>query len=801
MIHQQQQFDVVVCGGGLAGFCAAVAAARHGATTCLIQDRPVFGGNSSSEIRVTPHGTAAFHAYARETGILSELLIEERARNHVQIMENGWTNSVWDMVMYDMAMRTPNLTCHLNTSVVDVIMAPGREGRSGDGDDEANVQLGYYHRPTRHPDGPGRIQAVVARVANAEVNLNIEGRYFIDCTGDGLVAHRAGCEWRMGTEGRAEFDEVHAPEHAGTDTMGNSIHIRAYDQHRPCPYTAPDWAMHYDDAAFFYEQGRKPYDIRGGFWWIEIGIPWHTITDAETIRHELTRHALGVWEYMKNKDERMKKLGIDTWALDWIGQVPGKRESRRILGRYFMTEHDIQQKTVFPDEIAYGGWFIDLHTPGGLLAPTSEPASAENYNATSEYQAKSYCGPYGIPLRILIAKDIDNLAMAGRNVSTTHAALGTVRVMATTALMGQAIGTACAVALEKDLDIGDVPERAITDVQQRLLDDGCFLPNYGNASEHDLARVANVTASSEAGYAGVGPYTPGHHEGLARWVDQDVDSDRTKLEFRRGQWLAIGIDRLDTLSVCLTNKTDQPQQVEAWIVPVEHIWDYRIDTGAVLAAAKLQVPPGKLQWIDWPVNLDGDADLKPGTYVRLDLGANEHIHWHMAMHTIVPGHVAAFQMAPNKMRRFADGQTMAVKVSPPQPCFGAANAINGVARPHRFTNLWRSDPSQPLGQWLQLEWDRPQRITTVQLTFPGHLLREYHACQPFYRDSQCARDYELQAWVDDAWQTVLQVEGNYHTRRRHVLDEPVQTMKLRVVIHATNGDPAAAVYEVRCYGA
>ena len=112
-----------------------------------------------------------------------------------------------------------------------------------------------------------------------------------------------------------------------------------------------------------------------------------------------------------------------------------------------------------------------------------------------------------------------------------------------------------------------------------------------------------------------------------------------------------------------------------------------------------------------------------------------------------------------------------------------------------------SDPSQPLGQWLQLEWDRPQRIATIQLTFPGHLLREYHACQPFYRDSQCARDYELQAWVDDAWQTVLQVEGNYHTRRRHVLDRPVQTMKLRVVIHATNGDPAAAVYEVRCHGA
>src|ERR1700739_2482064 len=113
----QEQFDVVVCGGGLAGFCAAVAAARNGAKTCLIHNRPVFGGNSSSEVRVTPHGAAAFHAYARETGILSELLIEERSRNHEVIFENGWTNSVWDLTLYEMAMATPNLTFHVNTAI------------------------------------------------------------------------------------------------------------------------------------------------------------------------------------------------------------------------------------------------------------------------------------------------------------------------------------------------------------------------------------------------------------------------------------------------------------------------------------------------------------------------------------------------------------------------------------------------------------------------------------------------------------------------------------------------------------
>ncbi|MGO4495510.1 FAD-dependent oxidoreductase [Paenibacillus sp. 2RAB27] len=125
--QKTEKYDVVVCGGGLAGFCAAVASARQGVRTCLVQDRPVFEGDSSSEVRVTPHGVAAFHVYAKETGLISELLIEERAHNHETVFENGWTNSVWDMTMYDMAQRTENLTFYLNTTILDVRMANARK--------------------------------------------------------------------------------------------------------------------------------------------------------------------------------------------------------------------------------------------------------------------------------------------------------------------------------------------------------------------------------------------------------------------------------------------------------------------------------------------------------------------------------------------------------------------------------------------------------------------------------------------------------------------------------------------------
>lgn len=759
----EEKFDVVVVGGGLAGFCAAVSAARLGINTCLIQNRPVFGGNSSSEVRVTPHGACAFHAYARETGIISELLIEERANNHETIFENGWTNSVWDLTLYNMAQNTPHLTTHVNSDVYQVEMASDRT-----------------------------IAAVKARVLGAETELVARAEVFIDASGDGVVAALAGCEWRMGSEGRDEFGEEHAPPVASSDVMGSSIHFKTKDMGRPCPFHAPEWAMRYDDASFFYQEGRLPKDERGGYWWLEIGIPYNTIGDNEKIRHELTRHALGVWDWMKNKDPKMKVL-TRNYALDWIGQVPGKRESRRIMGQYIMTGNDSANCTPFPDEVAFGGWFIDLHTPGGLLAQDSEPASKENYSTFSEYSVKSYAGPYGIPLRCLIAKDVDNLMMAGRNISVTHAALGTVRVMNTTALMGQAAGTTAALSLKQHLPVGAAPQKLIHAIQQQLLRDGCFLPNCKNQDELDLARKARPSASSEALLYGAGPDSNGFHDGLNFWQDQPQYLNE-KIENRRGQVIAVGNERIDSLEVFLHNKSEELQEVTVSLSRVNHIWDYRVTPSEELAQATLQVPPGK-NWVAWPVALQ---NAPTGSYVRLDIMANCHVKWLVAGR-IESGHVAMYQIAPTKMRRFGHGHTLSFKVLPAQRCYGPENVTSGVTRPHRFTNLWKSDPNLPLPQWLELSWDEAQAVRHVELTFPGHLLREYHAYAPFYRDPQCPRDYTIEAYRDGVWNTLVNIEGNFHRHRRHGLPESVTTDRLRIVVHATNGDPSAQIYEVRCY--
>jgi hypothetical protein len=756
------KYDVVVAGGGLAGFCAAVAAARNGANTCIVQNRPVFGGNSSSEIRVTPHGACAFHAYARETGIISELLIAERAANHEEIFENGWTNSVWDLTMYNMVQATPNLTAYLNANVEEVIVQPDQ-----------------------------RIKSIRAIVQNAETKLDIEGEIFIDCTGDGLIAHLAGCEWRMGTEGRSEFNEPHAPEKASNDVMGNSIHFKTKNVGKPVPFIAPNWARKYDDAGFFYKQGRLPKEERGGYWWIEIGVPFNTITDNEAIRHELTRHALGVWDWMKNKDPRMKVI-TENYALDWIGQVPGKRESRRIMGEYLMTEHDPQNCTAFYDEIAFGGWFIDLHTPGGLLAHHSEPASNENYSTFSEYAVKSYAGPYGIPLRCLIAKDVENLMMAGRNVSVTHAALGTVRVMNTCALMGQAAGTCAALCVENGIPLKNAPQQLIKTIQQTLLRNGCFLLNQKNEDPLDVALKAKVTASSESLMYGAEPDSPFFSNGLKVWRDQPQYQNEC-LETVHGQLIAVASSKLEWIELLLENLSNEPQQVAVSLKKVQHIWDYRLAGNFEMAATWLEVEPGK-HWVRWVLEMD----IEPGTFIRIDAGPNNKVLWHTAS-CIIPGHMSMYQISTDRMRRFGNGHTLSFRVSPSQACFGPNNIQSGVTRPYAYTNLWKSDEKANLPQWIELAWKDKQTIKTVECTFPGHLLREYHAYDPFYRDPQCPADYSIECLENEKWIPVVSIEGNFQRHRVHHFSFPVSTNKLRLVIYATNGDPSAQVYEIRCY--
>ncbi|MBR2465435.1 MAG: FAD-dependent oxidoreductase [Clostridia bacterium] len=427
--------DFCVVGGGMAGVSAAIAAARHGATVVLIQDRPVLGGNASSEVRMMIAG--AHGKDNREAGILEEIECENYYIN------TGLKYSVWDSVIYGKVMAEKNITLLLNTSCLDAEM-----------------------------DGK-RIKSVKAWQSNAETFHIVEAKYFADCSGDSILAPLTGAAYRYGREARDEFGESIAPEKEDKYTMGMSCILQARETDSKKIFIKPEWAYTYEtDTDFPYrEHDELP---KNNYWWIELGGTGDCLHGVNDYQEELVKIAYGVWDHIKNQQDH----GADNWELEWIGLLPGKRESRRYVGRYIINENDVRAEGKFPDVVAYGGWTMDDHFPEGFYYGKG--------TSTIWHPAPS---PWGIPFRALYARDIENLLFAGRNVSVTHVALSSIRVMATCALMGQAIGTAAA-QMTKD---GTTPDTVdIKALQQTLMDDDCYLPGF-KREQKAPTRVAKLS--------------------------------------------------------------------------------------------------------------------------------------------------------------------------------------------------------------------------------------------------------------------------------------------------------------------
>ncbi len=431
-------FDVCVVGGGLAGMCAAIAAARRGAKTVLVQDRPVLGGNASSEIRMWIGG--AHGKGLREAGIIEEIEL-------ANILRNPLSNySTWDSILYEKVRFQPNLTSLLNCTV---------NGLTMDGDRIASVRAWQLTTETWH---------------------TIHARLFADCSGDSILAPLSGAEFRIGREAAAEFNEDIEPPVGDTRTMGMSCLLQLREMPEPQPYTPPSWANRYETDA---DLPNRHHGIPGNnFWWVELGGEQDSIHDTETLRDELLKAAFGIWDHIKNRGEH----GAANWVLDWVGFLPGKRESRRYVGDHILTQNDVRAGGPFEDVVAYGGWSMDDHHPAGLRHP-GKP--------TVFHPAPS---PYGIPYRCLYSRNIANLFCAGRNISTTHAALSSTRVMATCAILGQAAGTAAALAIRDGLLPRGVYEKLRAELQQALMDDDCYLPGLKREIA-TISRTAQLTAS------------------------------------------------------------------------------------------------------------------------------------------------------------------------------------------------------------------------------------------------------------------------------------------------------------------
>lgn len=439
--------DIVVIGGGMSGICAALAAARNGAKVVLIQNRSRLGGNASSEIRMHISGSSALRQVWRETGILEEIMLDDAVLNQ----QNAYP--MFDFVMYDKVIREPNITLLLDTALYDAVAKQRK------------------------------VQSIVAFCSPTEEIYEITARHFADCTGDGTLAALVGASYMRGREAESKWNESLAFPKADKEGMGNSLLFMADEFGKEMPFIAPKWARKYEYEDFRH-RGVSTFEY--GYWWIELGGQYDAVGDGQKLHHELLAILFGVWDYIKNSGNHPESAN---WALTWVGMVQGKRESRRIEGDLIMTQRDIQVPQEYADGVTYGGWSLDDHPPAGMDDTSLKPAR--------QIPLK---GPYPIPLRALYSKDFDNLWMAGRNISVSHVALSSTRVMATCAAIGQAVGTAMQYALANNKSSGKEIVNSKNDIErlrQILLRQDQSMVNIVNEDPKDLARKASVSASAE----------------------------------------------------------------------------------------------------------------------------------------------------------------------------------------------------------------------------------------------------------------------------------------------------------------
>jgi hypothetical protein len=439
--------DLFIAGGGMSGVCAAVAAARHGAKVVLVQDRSRLGGNSSSEVKMHIVG-ADIHGGRpgwREGGLIEEFRLDDAVGNPQRSRE------MWDLLLYDKLKSEPNITLLLDTT------CSGAETSNG------------------------RIQRVLARSDKTEHLYRVTSKLFADCTGDCRLGLEAGAEIRTGREAKSEFNESLGLEQADEHTLGSSILFTSRDYGKSMPFTPPAWARKITRDMLRFRPIRT---WEYGYWWVEWGGHIDPIRDNERIRFELLAITLGVWDYIKNSGDHPSS---ESWALDWLGMIPGKRGSRRMVGDHILTEDDLMGRNPdFADAVCIGGWGLDDHPPGGFDRDDLQP-----------FRTIPPPVPYNIPLRALYSRNVGNLLMAGRNISATHIAFTSTRVMATCAVIGQAMGTAAAYCIQRGL----VPRQLAHDqshvkqLQQLLLRDDQTIRDLPNSDPLDLARGAEVLAS------------------------------------------------------------------------------------------------------------------------------------------------------------------------------------------------------------------------------------------------------------------------------------------------------------------
>ncbi|MEK3884782.1 FAD-dependent oxidoreductase [Paenibacillus sp. PL2-23] len=737
--------DLTVVGGGMPGICAAIQAARLGMKVALINNRGYLGGNASPENRINvagADGAQEFNFYARETGIMEELRLENLYRNP---QGNAY---LWETVLLDFVMRELNLSLYLNTNVDRV-----------------------------ETDGKGCIVYVSGAQQGTEKRFDFYSPLFLDDTGDGTVGYLAGAEYRTGREAKSEFNERIAPDEADNHVLLSTLSWYSKDTGRPAKFVMPDFAnsLSVEEALQHREipermEGNTRYEGYRMQWFYEIGHGKDQIEHNEEIMQNHRELVFGIWNHIKNSGS----YDSAQYDLEFVSSAPGKRESRRLIGDYILTEGDIVEQTDFEDAIGYGGWSIDLHATEGFFSK----------DMTTRHFVLH--GVYPIPYRSCYSKNITNLFVASRCMSTTHVAFGSTRVMATLAVLGQSCAAAAYLCRKYNVKPREVLQQHMKELQQLLLANDQYIIGKQNDDALDLCRRATVSTSS---------------------VHVSSMEQMTSSQTLDGKYaLIVPVKkRVEELSLQLRSESATELHYTVY-APAKHqnyAPQIKLYEGIVKVPATTE-----FTWIHLPVHAETDTgklfiELEPNPGIQLGMCEDE-----------VNGVFLLKKRPMNRRTTFCDIDTLEVKkemwklekglpcyrTTPEQDVYGAENVINGLSRNHGLPNLWLSDLTNG-DEELCIRFPDLQTISQLQLAFDSNLNYNYDNLE-IYKDFSVfptlVKDYTVYAKSKDDYVEVIAVQDNYH-RVNRLQFEPIQTNECKIVFHRTNGARRVGVYEVRAY--
>ncbi|MDQ8182576.1 FAD-dependent oxidoreductase [Pelagicoccus sp. SDUM812005] len=741
--------ELVVVGGGLAGVCAAIAAARRGVDTVLVQDRPVLGGNASSEVRLWALGATSHlgnnNRWSREGGLIDEILAENLYRNR------DGNPLIFDTLLLEKVREEPKLRLLLNTAVFAL---KKREAK--------------------------RIESVEAFCSQNATLYKIEAPYFCDASGDGILGFAAGAAFRVGAERESEFGEKFTPSEEYGELLGHTIYFYTKDVGKPVDYVAPSFALK-DITALPKYRSINVKDQGCKLWWVEFGGSLDTIHDSEDIKWELWKIVYGIWNYIKNSG---KFPEAETLTLEWVGTIPGKRESRRFEGDYMLKQQDIVEGARFDDAVAFGGWSIDLHPQDGVY---------RDLPSCDQWHAK---GIYQIPYRCYYSRNLDNLFLAGRIISASHVAFGSSRVMVTCAHGGQAVGVAVAHCLAEGLAPRDLLEASrMKALQADLNKAGQGIPDTPLSGEGDLVQSARVEFSSVNALAALEPSEDG-------WVD---------LSFAAGQWIPVRAKQWYRITAYVESagKNDLTVKIRTanrlgHFTPEACIHETTIALAegeqAVEVACPIELDTDQYVLVSFHGNANlrlrvSDA-LRTGTVSVFNEG-NEAVSSKGMQKPPADIGVDAFEFwCP---RRRPAGRNLALRFDPPLRPYGVEELKRGYFRPVASSNAWVAERTDP-DPTVTIVFEGKAKLESVDLYFdpdydhPMESVQMGHAERvvPFM-----VRSFQL---FDLEGKLLYSMKENRQAIAHIEFSQPVEVAGLRLSLeHPTERTPAA-LFGVRAYG-